>query len=69
LGKAYNTRSGLFDSRGIVVPTTAGQLQSANQINRQDFRVSWQDTMDRGGIVVGNEIDITIDVEAILEDA
>jgi len=24
--------------------------------------------MDRGGIVVGNEIDITIDVEAILED-
>ncbi len=37
-------------------------------INRQDFGVSWQDTMDRGGIVVGNEIDITIDAEAILED-
>ena len=34
----------------------------------QDFGVSWQDTMDRGGIVVGNEIDITIDVEAVLED-
>jgi polyisoprenoid-binding protein YceI len=33
------------------------------KINRQDFGVSWQDTMDRGGIVVGNEIDITIDVE------
>jgi len=38
------------------------------KINRQDFGVSWQDTMDRGGIVAGNEIDITIDVEAILED-
>jgi len=24
--------------------------------------------MDRGGIVVGNEIDIVLDVEAILED-
>jgi len=24
--------------------------------------------MDRGGIVVGNEIDIAIDVEAVLED-
>jgi hypothetical protein len=29
--------------------------------------VSWQDAMDRSGIVVGNEIDIVIDVEAILE--
>jgi len=25
--------------------------------------------MDRGGIVVGNEIDITIDIEAILENS
>jgi len=41
---------------------------ATTKINRQDFGVSWQDTMDRGGIVVGNEIDITIDVEAILED-
>jgi len=32
------------------------------------FGVSWQDTLDRGGIVVGNEIDIVIDVEAVLED-
>jgi len=24
--------------------------------------------MDRGGIVVGNQVDIAIDVEAILED-
>ena len=41
---------------------------ATTKINRQDFGVSWQDTMDRGGIVVGNEIDITIDAEAILED-
>ena len=37
-------------------------------VDRQNFGVSWQDTMDRGGIVVGNEIDIVLDVEAILED-
>lgn len=40
---------------------------ATTQINRHDFAVSWQDKMDRGGIVVGNEIDIAIDVEAILE--
>jgi hypothetical protein len=40
----------------------------SNREGKQDFGVSWQDTMDRGGIVVGNEIDISIDVEAALED-
>lgn len=47
--------------------TRAGFLATA-RINRHDFGVSWQDTMDRGGIVVGNNIEIAIDVEAILED-
>ena len=37
-------------------------------INRQDFGVSWNGTLDKGGIVVGNEVEITIDAEAILED-
>lgn len=34
-------------------------------INRNDFGVRWNDTMDRGGIVVGNTVHITIDVEAV----
>jgi len=37
------------------------------RINRHDFGVSWQDTLDKGGIVVGNDVHITIDVEAMLE--
>jgi polyisoprenoid-binding protein YceI len=49
-------------------PRTRAGFLATTQINRQDFGVSWQDKMDRGGIVVGNEIDITIDVEAILEN-
>lgn len=49
-------------------PKTRAGFLATTKINRHDFRVSWQDTMDRGGIVVGNEIDITIDVEAVLED-
>ena len=50
-------------------PKTRAGFLATTQINRQDFGVSWQDTMDRGGIVVSNEIDIAIDVEAILEDS
>jgi polyisoprenoid-binding protein YceI len=34
-------------------------------INRHDFGVSWNSTLDRGGVVVGNRVDITIDAEAI----
>jgi polyisoprenoid-binding protein YceI len=49
-------------------PRRRAGFLATTQINRHDFGVSWQDTMDRGGIVVGDEIDITIDVEAILED-
>ena len=48
-------------------PKTRAGFLATTQINRHDFGVSWQDTIDRGGIVVGNEIDITIDVEAILK--
>jgi polyisoprenoid-binding protein YceI len=36
-------------------------------INRHDFGVSWNSTLDSGGIVVGNEVHITIDAEAVYE--
>jgi polyisoprenoid-binding protein YceI len=49
-------------------PKTRAGFLATTRINRHDFAVSWQDTMDRGGVVVGNEVDITIDVEAVLED-
>ena len=50
-------------------PKTRAGFLATTRINRHNFRVSWQDAMDRGGIVVGNEIDIVIDVEAVLEDS
>ena len=37
-------------------------------INRHDFGVSWNSRLDKGGIVVGDIVEITIDAEAILED-
>ena len=32
-------------------------------INRQDFGVSWNKTLDSGGVVVSNEVAVTIDLE------
>ncbi len=37
------------------------------RINRHDFGVSWNSAMEDGGLVAGNEVLITLDVEAILE--
>jgi len=31
--------------------------------------VSWNATLDRGGVVIGNMVAITIDAEAILEES
>jgi len=33
------------------------------KINRQDFGVSWNKTLDKGGITVGNEVAITVKTE------
>jgi polyisoprenoid-binding protein YceI len=48
-------------------PTTRAGFVAKTEINRHDFGVSWNSTLDRGGLVVGNIVQITIDAEAILE--
>jgi polyisoprenoid-binding protein YceI len=40
-------------------------INAATKINRQDFGVKWNATMDNGGVVVGDEVSITIDAEMI----
>jgi polyisoprenoid-binding protein YceI len=40
-------------------------VSAAAKINRQDFGVKWNATMDNGGLVVGDDVNITIDVEMI----
>lgn len=36
------------------------------KINRQDFGLTYSKTLDNGGLVVGNDVDITLDVEMIV---
>lgn len=48
-------------------PTTRAGFLATTRLNRHDFGVSWNAPLDRGGVVVGHDVYVTIDVEAILE--
>ncbi len=49
-------------------PKTRAGFVATGRLNRHDFGVSWNSTLDRGGIVVGDDVDLTLDAEAILEE-
>lgn len=40
-------------------------VKATAKINRQDFGLKWQTTLDRGGVVAGNEVAIVINAELI----
>ena len=48
-------------------PKTRVGFVATTRINRHDFGVNWNGALDRGGVVVSDDVDITIDAEAILE--
>lgn len=49
-------------------PKTRAGFYAETQINRHDFGADWNSELDRGGVVVGSTVEITIDAEAILID-
>jgi polyisoprenoid-binding protein YceI len=48
-------------------PVIRAGFEAHGVINRHDFEVSWNSRLDRGGLVVGDEVEFAIDVEAILD--
>jgi len=44
-------------------------FNATTKVNRQDFGVSWNQTLDSGGVVVSDNVDITLDVEAVIPPA
>ena len=43
-------------------------FSGTTRINRHDFGVSWNDQLDKGGVVVSDEVFVSLDVEAILAE-
>jgi polyisoprenoid-binding protein YceI len=41
---------------------------ATTKFNRQDFGVKWNATLDNGGVVVSDDVSITIDVELVKKD-
>lgn len=39
-------------------------FEAKTRVNRKDFEISWNDTLDSGGFVVGDEVFITLNIEA-----
>jgi polyisoprenoid-binding protein YceI len=53
------------ENRGVL--HRAG-FEGRTRIDRNQFGVSWQDRLPGAGVVVGNEVDVVLDVEAILDE-
>ena len=50
-------------------PIPRAGFEATATINRTDFDISWNDNLDRGGVVVGDLAKVTIDVEALPDTA
>ena len=44
---------------------TRAAISATTKVNRQDYGVKWNASIDGGGVVVGDDVNITIDMEMI----
>jgi polyisoprenoid-binding protein YceI len=54
------------DGRDLGPRRRAG-FTATIRLNRHDFGVSWNDVVDRGGVVVSDMVDVTVDIEAVMD--
>ena len=65
------TKEVMLDVDGPTAPVKDpwGNVRAAvtatSKVKRQDFGVKWNATLDNGGVVVGDDVNITIDTEMI----
>jgi polyisoprenoid-binding protein YceI len=50
--------------KGMNGDTRIG-AQATGNLNRQDFGIKWNKSLDAGGVVVSNEVQITLDLELV----
>ncbi len=65
------TKSVVLDVEGPTAPikdpwgNPRAGASATTKINRQDFGVKWNAKMDNGGLVVGDEVSISIEIEMV----
>jgi polyisoprenoid-binding protein YceI len=60
-------RTPYWTDAGDAGPVTRVGFVGGTRINRHDFQVSWNGQVENGGVIVGDEVVIKVDVEALLE--
>jgi len=60
-------RTPYWTDAGDAGPITRVGFVGEARINRHDFQVSWNAPLENGGVVVGTEVIIKLDVEALLK--
>jgi len=65
------TRKVVFSVEGLSAPATDPWgnirigLSATTKINRKDFGLTWNAALELGGVLVGDEVTITLDVQAL----
>jgi polyisoprenoid-binding protein YceI len=65
------TRKVVFEVEGPSPPTkdpwgnTRIGLSATTRVNRKDFGLNWNSVLEAGGILVGEEVAISLDVEFV----
>jgi polyisoprenoid-binding protein YceI len=57
-----------FNVNGVVKDPWGGTrigTQAVTALNRKDYGLTWNKTLDNGGLAVGEDVNISLDVEAI----
>lgn len=62
------TKEVTFDVEGPVTPVDSGRglrsgATATTKINRKDFGLTWNRAIEAGGVTVGDEVTLTIDIE------
>ncbi len=69
------TKQAVLDVEGPTAPVKdpwgnqRAAVNATTKINRQDFGMKWNNKMDTGGLVVGDDVAITIDAEMVQKGA
>ena len=40
-------------------------IAATTMLNRQDYGITWNKTLDKGGVMIGNEVKISLNIEAV----
>ncbi len=48
--------------------TTSAGFSATGKINRKDWELTWNQTLETGGVLVGDDIQINIEIELIKQD-